>query len=1106
MKPLFSALLVVTLLLSTTSFVFAQSSSVREFVPVQDGFQPTGDLVPLFAPDRIFVKFTPAAMKEARLNIPLEKGAAVLEAKTGLTSLDALFAEAAVIRITRPQGPLKNMVDANSLGVYHWFNVEVPTGTDIVSVAKRFAEDPNLEFALPDYRVFPAAIPNDTLHPNHWGHNNTGQLPEFDWGGSWDHTGSPVGTPGFDANAQSAWDGFQGYGNSSVVIAILDSGVDVAHPDLLQVPGHDYGDNDNNPDDDSGEPGHGTACAGVAAAIANNNLGVAGIAGACSIMPLKIADNAGSMYLSSATSAIYHAANNGADIASMSFGADISSYPSMDTALQYAHNNGVLLLAATGNENVSTIGYPAINQYVMGVGAASPCDGRKRSSSSSNDVNPGVSTDPNGYTCDGERWWGSNYGDNSQDHSGAVDIIAPTILPTTDISGSGGYEPGDYSLYFNGTSCATPYAAGVAALVKAVNPSWTPAQIWSQLTSTTIDIVNVESGAGWDRYSGYGLVDAQAAVGGGLLPPVANFNSDVATGCLPLAVNFSDLSTGTITSWSWSFGDGGTSAVASPGYTYGSSGTFTVSLTVSGPLGSDTMTVTDMITVGQAPVADFSGTPVSGDVPLTVAFTDLSTHTPDTWLWDFGDGTQSNLQNPEHTYATAGLYTVILGVSNSCGPNSMFKPDYIDVTIPPPPVASFTASDTSGCTSLDVDFTDTSTGLIDQWHWDFGDGEMSNEQNPTHSYIAPGFYTVTLVVDGPGGSDDMTRESYISILDLPVASFSMSDTTGLAPLTVDFTDLSGLADTWSWDFGGDGNSSLANPSHTFTTDGIYPVRLIVGNSCGTDTTFQDVVVVTPAAPVADFTADTAGGCSPLAVAFTDASTGDITSWYWTFGDGASDTLQSPSHTFSTAGVYDVSLEVTGPGGTTGKTITEMITVTSAPRAMFAVSDTLIVMPNAVNFTDLSTGAPTSWTWDFGDGVTDTLQNPAHTYTANGIYSVTLTASNACGSDILVKTDLVVVSSPSGTGEVVAARFALGQNYPNPFNPSTTLVFNLAREGHARLEIYDATGRLVDTLVDGQYGPGQHQIQWQPERLASGVYFARFSTGGNSATRRMALVR
>ncbi len=157
-------------------------------------------------------------------------------------------------------------------------------------------------------------------------------------------------------------------------------------------------------------------------------------------MPCKVANSAGSMYFSAIQSALYYAADHGADIISMSLGAAISSDAATNTAIVYAYNAGCTILAATGNENKTVISYPAIHANVIGVGAASPCGERKRSSSSSGEVNPGVSTDPSGYTCDGERWWGSNYGVTTRDAAGAVDLIAPTILPTTDIGGSGGYR------------------------------------------------------------------------------------------------------------------------------------------------------------------------------------------------------------------------------------------------------------------------------------------------------------------------------------------------------------------------------------------------------------------------------------------------------------------------------------------------------------------------------------------------------------------------------------------------------------------------------------------------------------------------------------------
>ncbi|MEO0652670.1 MAG: S8 family serine peptidase, partial [Planctomycetota bacterium] len=504
---------------TTAAAASAQEIPTRAFVTAQAGPRAQAQELTLYRPGRVLVQLTEEAANETALDRSWKNGAFESYIGSGLLSLDQVLAASGATAVTRSMVEPANPVLARELGLDRWFAFEVDGSVEVRALAQRLRALDTVEDATPDWRAFPMDVPNDPLHPNHWGHNNTGQFLDFCWNCGGHPNGSPVGTPGFDCNAQTAWDGAQGYGNAGVVIAIIDSGVDVGHPDLRQVAGYDYGDNDSNADDNSSQQGHGTACAGVAAAINGNGLGTAGVAGACSIMPLKVANSAGSMFFSAIANSIIHSADNGADVASLSLGAAISNDSQTSSAISYAHSNGVTILAATDNSNNATISFPANHQLVIGVGAASPCGERKRSSSSFSEVNPGVSTDPNGYTCDGERWWGSSYGTNTPDAAGAVDVIAPTILPTTDIQGSGGYDSGNYSLWFNGTSCATPYAAGVCALIVAGNPSFTPDQVRNRLVSTAADVTSVESGPGWDRYTGYGMVDAAAAVGGSSPPP-----------------------------------------------------------------------------------------------------------------------------------------------------------------------------------------------------------------------------------------------------------------------------------------------------------------------------------------------------------------------------------------------------------------------------------------------------------------------------------------------------------------------------------------------------------------------------------------------------------
>jgi PKD repeat protein len=164
------------------------------------------------------------------------------------------------------------------------------------------------------------------------------------------------------------------------------------------------------------------------------------------------------------------------------------------------------------------------------------------------------------------------------------------------------------------------------------------------------------------------------------------------------------------------------------------------------------------------PVADFSGSPTSGDAPLDVSFTDLTTNNPTSWDWTFGDGGTDTVQNPSHTYA-AGTYTVSLTAANAAGSDSETKIDYISVTQPPAPVADFSGSPTSGPAPLTVSFTDLSTNSPTAWDWTFGDGGTDTAQNPSHEYTTAGDYTVSLTATNAGGQDTETKTNYISAVE-----------------------------------------------------------------------------------------------------------------------------------------------------------------------------------------------------------------------------------------------------------------------------------------------------------------------------------------------------
>jgi len=162
-----------------------------------------------------------------------------------------------------------------------------------------------------------------------------------------------------------------------------------------------------------------------------------------------------------------------------------------------------------------------------------------------------------------------------------------------------------------------------------------------------------------------------------------------------------------------------------------------------------------------APVAEFSGTPTSGYVPLTVQFTDLSTNNPTSWLWDFGDEETSIEQNPIHIYDEVGIYTVTLTATNAGGSDDEVKTDYITVL----PGANFSAQPLAGKYPLTVHFTDLCLYGPISWLWDFGDREISKEQNPTHIYKEAGLYTVSLTATNEAGSDTETKFGYIEAIE-----------------------------------------------------------------------------------------------------------------------------------------------------------------------------------------------------------------------------------------------------------------------------------------------------------------------------------------------------
>jgi PKD repeat protein len=399
-----------------------------------------------------------------------------------------------------------------------------------------------------------------------------------------------------------------------------------------------------------------------------------------------------------------------------------------------------------------------------------------------------------------------------------------------------------------------------------------------------------------------------------------------------------------------------------------------------------------------------------------IQFKDFSRGNPTSWLWDFGDGATSILQNPSHAFKTSGIYKVTLTARNNSSSGRTSRTLKVVLSLS----ASFTRNPSNPIVGQEVQFTDSSTGNPTSRQWNFGDGATSTLQNPSHTYTTAGSYTVSLAVANSSGSKSTSQT--VNVASALVASFIYSPTSPVIGQGVQFTDTTtGSPTSWLWDFGDGITSNSQNPSHTYTTAGSYAVTLTVFYSSGSQSVSQTINVLPPSTLTASFTYSPSSPVTGQAVQFTDISTGNPTSWLWNFGDNTTSTSKNPSHTYATAASYTVTLTVTN--NSASKSVSQTITVLPASTlaASFTYSPSSPVAGQAIQFTDTSTGSPTSWQWNFGDNTTSTSQNPVHSYSTAASYTVTLTVSNNSDSKSTSQTVTVL--------PVFAASFAYSPASP-----------------------------------------------------------------------------
>jgi gliding motility-associated-like protein len=389
------------------------------------------------------------------------------------------------------------------------------------------------------------------------------------------------------------------------------------------------------------------------------------------------------------------------------------------------------------------------------------------------------------------------------------------------------------------------------------------------------------------------------------------------------------------------------------------------------------------------------------------------------WLWDFGDGTTSTDQNPLHVFpGTKNQYLVKLTVTplgGSCGKTTSSK---IINLIRPILTASFESL--VQCGNFTVQFRDTSsisTGAIESWQWDFGDGTKSSQQHPIHTYSSLGTYQVTLSVTYSNGCTITSSTSkLIAIEAKPVAGFSHGRLCSHSE--VQFSDLSQIAagtiKDWYWKFSDGCTSTLQNPKRTFTNAADYTVSLIVQSStgCGSDTLTKTLKISSK--PVANF--GVTGICFPEYTVFSDSSivtNSTITKWFWDLGNGNTSLQKNPTINYSQTGEYTVKLVVASEENCSSDTLSKRVSIEQRPIANFEIKDGCTGQNVEIkNNSKVDLSTVSRHNWDFSNNVTDINSDPKYSYQEAGTYAVSYfyVLKNGCVSDTLEKS-VIIHSKP-----------------------------------------------------------------------------------------------
>lgn len=924
----------------------------------------------------------------------------------------------------------------------------------------------------------------------------------------------------FKIQAETAWN--YTTGNANIIVAVVDDAVDITHPDLSpvlwvntgEIPGNGIDDDGNGYVDDrngvnvatstpsqegSPMPGtpvtsfdHGTHVAGIACAASNNGTGIASIGHGVSLMGIRAASDNSS--LTATLQGVLYAIDNGANVINMSFGSESYS-TTYQNAITYGYNQGVVMIAACGNDNVNTVFYPAGYDHVIAVAATNGSDNKASF---------------------------SNY-DNG---SGWVDVAAPgtSILSTL--------PTGSSSLYGNkqGTSMASPMVAGLAGLMLSMNSGLTPDDIESCLVSTCDPVAGSFSSS-----LGAGRVNASAAmacVSTSLdWAPEADFVANLTVIPQGGSVNFTDLSIYNPTSWTWTF-TGGTPASSTAqnpqNITYNAPGTYPVTLQVSNANGTDTETKTGYIQVNASTGCDT----ISHTLPTDTIYTySLSTNsylggTNSDGVTAYCDAYQSSEFPAGSSIQGMIIYfvrgatnnpaaTVTVNVWSDAGgmPGAVVHSETVSLqeiednqTVPGQPGSFYpTMVEFDSPYLITGDFyvgisvpqpVPSGQEYVIAYTHDFN-GDVTGRPNYSWMYIgtpnsfgAPaGWYDLeTTFASTPRQAMHM---HLLTTLHPVQATMQLSSTTVCAGNSISFsnsTNTNSVSNEWYANGTVNGYSNQTTADFIFNSPGSYMTYLVANNQCGFyDIDSTEVTVV--ATPSVSVTPQNEYICPGESITLTASGAAGYT---WSPGATLSATTgASVTATPSTTTTY--SIEATQGSCTASSQVT--VYVESAPQAEIVFTPSTSVCYNEPVLFDgmINSSDVTSYSWTFESGTPSTSSNATETVTfpAAGTYTVTLVGANGCGQDETVTATVLVDNCDFLGLEEQGTRNLSG--YYNSINTTLNLGFENMPEGEYDIQLFSMLGQRVMHQSVRVISPDQDEVV-NVNEMAEGIYLVKITSG------------